>query len=364
MNKILSIIIPRYRESKKTVMQLLTSINNQNGIDFNEIEVIISQDGPQQNEVIEPLVFNEEIIDILNFPIQLFQLESNKGPGMVRQYAIDNSTGKYIMFCDADDIIHSVGVLDAFLTEIKETGADMIMAPWMREEIDELGNRSYIIQQNDNTWLFGKVFKREFLVNNNIRFVDDISYAHEDSYFNSLVNGLVKSVKEIQMLSYLWKYNQDSITHKNNRIYYFETADEWIKAVVKSFEELEKRGFSELHYKVCQLMCYTYFITQLPYWNLPETALYREKIESTFKEKIEPFYHYFKETNIEFFTTIYCEERAKIFNNEIEMETFVQWLMRLGIEQMPMPVQELTIEDLQTLQAQGVNLEELGIQIQ
>ena len=45
MEKLLSIIIPSYKETEKEIMPLLSSINNQVGINLSDLEIIIIRDG-------------------------------------------------------------------------------------------------------------------------------------------------------------------------------------------------------------------------------------------------------------------------------------------------------------------------------
>lgn len=75
-NIILSIIIPSYKETEKEIFPLLSSINNQVGIDLDTIEIIISRDGT--NEI------NLDIFNYLNLNIKQIISKENKGPGIAR----------------------------------------------------------------------------------------------------------------------------------------------------------------------------------------------------------------------------------------------------------------------------------------
>ena len=131
MKKFLSIIIPKYKESEKEMFPLLSSINGQIGIDFCDIEVIIAIDGIKNGS-------------------NVTLLEKNVGPGVTRQAGINAAQGEYIMFCDADDTLHNVGVLGAFMQEAERKAPDIIYSSWL-EEIKENDNYIYLTHENENT---------------------------------------------------------------------------------------------------------------------------------------------------------------------------------------------------------------------
>ena len=61
----LSILIPQYKETEEQVKNLLDSIALQQNIDFNEIEVVIVNDGTD-------VILSEEFIDSYPFTVNYF----------------------------------------------------------------------------------------------------------------------------------------------------------------------------------------------------------------------------------------------------------------------------------------------------
>ena len=105
MDKTISIIVPYYKESTEMLFPLLSSINNQLGIDFNKIEVLLVNDGANNR-------LPEEFLGMFNnLDIRTCCLMENRGPGVARQCGIEEAQGEYVMFCDADDVLHNVAVL-------------------------------------------------------------------------------------------------------------------------------------------------------------------------------------------------------------------------------------------------------------
>jgi len=104
MSKFLSIIIPHYQEKERDLFPLLSSIAGQLGVDFSDIEVILANDGGGAGTL------NQDFLSLFDCDIRQVELAENGGPGVARQAGLDAARGEYVMFCDADDALHNVGV--------------------------------------------------------------------------------------------------------------------------------------------------------------------------------------------------------------------------------------------------------------
>ncbi len=197
MRRFLSIVVPRYKETEAEIFPLLSSIHNQAGIDFSDIEVIVSNDGGD----VPPL--DKDFRGLFNFPIKQICLKENGGPGVARQAGLDTAKGEYVMFCDADDILHNVGVLGALMQEADKSAPDIITSSWLEELRDEKGNYWYTTHERDSTWMHGKLFRRQFLQGNNIRFHDKLR-VHEDSYFLCIASAVTERMIHLSVTTYVW----------------------------------------------------------------------------------------------------------------------------------------------------------------
>ena len=92
---LISVIIP-YHRKKKFFVKTINSILNQS---YKNFEIIIIYDDENQGE----LNFIYKIIN-KNPKIQLIINKKTLGPGLSRNKGISLSKGKYITFCDADDL--------------------------------------------------------------------------------------------------------------------------------------------------------------------------------------------------------------------------------------------------------------------
>lgn len=325
MNKFLSIIIPRYKETEQDIFPLLTSINNQIGINFSEIEVIISTDGGGGD------IFDKNYLNLFNFKtIQVVNKKNNVGPGITRQYGLDVSKSEYVMFCDADDVIHNVGVIGALIQECKSVKPDILTSSWLEEGIDDNGNYIYLTHEVENTWMHGKFIRRQFLIDNNIRFHDELR-VHEDSYFLAITQAMAKEMRFLPITSYVWKYRSNSITRRNGAIYSYESIPEFIKACTLAHQEIEKKKPEYIEYNIIQFILYNYFSLHLPNWQTEEVKEYLRNAEEAFVKWTKPMFHYWEEAKPETIAKLYNEERDRTFKDALENETIQEWFKRIKI---------------------------------
>lgn len=323
MRKYLSIIIPRYNESELEVFPLLASISGQVGIDFADIEVIIANDGGNSGEL------EKDFLALFGFDIKQIFLSENCGPGAARQAGLDAAKGEYVMFCDADDTLHNVGVLGAMMQEAEKTVVDILTTEWLEELKDENGVY-YVRHAIENTWMHGKLFRRQFLKQNGVRFHDKLR-VHEDSYFLAIATALTERRNHMPITSYVWKFKPDSITRRNGGVYTYDSIPIFIEACTMAFAEIEKLRPEEMEYKIVQFAMYNYFCFHQAGWQSPENSKYLAAAETAFVKHIAPFWHFFQNASQEIFATVYNEERAKSFVGGVETETLDMWLDRIGM---------------------------------
>ena len=160
----IDIIIPVYN-SDKTIGRTLDSVLDQvNSDDFN---VYVIDDASE-----------EDYTDIINYyskylKINYFKLDENGGPGVARQFALEHSNSKYIVFIDSDDAFYENDSVQKLYDNID--GYDMVVGQIYYEYFDEYSHH--------NGCLHGKMYRRSLIEDNGIRFNDLRS--HEDNAFNT-----------------------------------------------------------------------------------------------------------------------------------------------------------------------------------
>lgn len=326
MRKFLSIVIPRYKETEREIFPLLSSIYNQVGIDYSDIEIIIANDGNGPGQLDKDFISLFDPIDI-----KQVDLKENRGPGVARQVGLDKAIGEYVLFCDADDSLHNVGVLNTFITEAEKSVPDIITSSWLEELMTEEGNYIYVTHQQENTWMHGKLLRRQFLVQNNLKFHKDLR-VHEDSYFLCIAAALAQRSIHIPFVSYIWKYHPNSITRCNGASYTYDSIPTFIKACSLAHKEVEKINPDLMEYKILQFTLYNYFCFHQPGWQLPEHEGYLRDAEAAFVKNIKPMWHYWKDAAPEKIAEVYNQERNRSFGGCVEKETIDMWIKRLGLK--------------------------------
>lgn len=188
----IDVIIPIYN-AENTLENTLMSLDLQTI--SNELNIYLIDDCSNCD-------YQEIISKYSNLNIVYHRLEKNVGPGLARQKGLDISTGKYIIFIDADDLLYNVDSIKTLYGNIK-FGYDYVMGITYDEK-----KESFIFNEGD---LHGKIYSRKFLEDNNIRFNN--SRFHEDNYFNNLVLVCDPKKKEINRCVYIYRYNKNSITN-------------------------------------------------------------------------------------------------------------------------------------------------------
>lgn len=225
----LSIIIPAYN-AKNTICMTLDSIKNQDlPILF---EVIIVNDCSDYNY--------EQIVSTYkkSFNIREIKTDKNLGPGGARQVGIDNSFSEYIVFIDSDDYFYENNSLSKMYEEITKSNADLLISNFLYQRDD-----FKLIKKRDFVWLHGKMYKRKFLIDNNIRFNN--SRANEDNGFNRLILLLEPNCIFLDEIVYVYSENPNSITRSNNRAYKFTGIEGFCYNMNWAMDEALLRGQSE-----------------------------------------------------------------------------------------------------------------------
>ena len=229
---LLQILVPQYKETDEVIKPLLDSIKAQLNVDFNDIGVIITNDGSNVS-------LSDELIRSYPFTIQYFK-NKHAGVSATRNFCLDKATANYVMFCDADDLfINSLGLQLILNTVKNEPSIDFINSTFF-EELKTSSGMLYIPKENDGIFVHGKIYNRSFLKVENIRWCDEL-LIHEDSYFNTLAITLAKTKTYCDSPFYLWHWNDNSVS-RNDKYYVIKTYDQLLKSATKLSQELLDRG--------------------------------------------------------------------------------------------------------------------------
>ena len=283
----LQILIPHYQEIAEEIKPLLDSIAIQQSINFKDIGVIICHDGPESHD----FTFNKDITDKYNFvveyPFEIKQIrQEHKGVSAARNACLDAATADYVMFCDADDMFYSVCGFYIIFREINENGGFDSLVSMFIEESRNPENKDDIIYVNhemDSTFVHGKVHRRGYLKEKNIRWNDNLTI-HEDSYFNILCQNLSENVKYCQMPFYLWKWRDASVCRHDPK-YILKTYKNMLASNDALIDEFIKRGLQDKVLFYTAFMTFdAYYTMNKPEWINQENKEYRDSTELRFAD--------------------------------------------------------------------------------
>lgn len=204
----LDIIIPTYK-NKKDLKRTLNSIPV-----YPNVNIIVVDDAS-----------NLDYTDIIKqYPrIHFYELETNQGPGMARQYGLEHSNGMYITFLDTGDYFYENG-LETILKAIKEnTYIKMYSFSYVYDDKNILSDKP-----DDKT--IGTVYKRSFIEMYNICFSKEGSYANEDYGFSRACRLILDqwerdyfsdARKHIKIPVFYEHINKNSLTKANNCEFFY-----------------------------------------------------------------------------------------------------------------------------------------------
>lgn len=251
--KTLDIIVPQFKENTTIIAKLLKSIYTQKKIDLSKIGVIIIND-------FSKILINESIQE--SFPklnITFLKNTKNLGPGLTRQIGIDHSKADYITFLDADDTYYTDESLFPVFNIIENENPDILLTKWAEEVVDN-GAHKTIFHNSDIIYLHGKFIKRQYLIDNNIKFNPELRY-HEDSYFSTLLLLTSKDYKYSDTITNYWRYSSDSIVRKKEKYHYLvRTFSDLIKSNLFLYQELDKRKSQQKDEYAIKACSYAFYI--------------------------------------------------------------------------------------------------------
>lgn len=273
----LQILIPQYKEDESIIKPLLDSIEVQQNVDLqNDVGVIIVNDGTDVH-------LNPEFFKRYSFPIE-YHLNEHKGVSATRNACLDYATADYVMFCDADDMFYNACGLYIVFREIENGGFDSLVSAFIEEShFPETNEVIYINHDMDSTFVHGKVHRRQYLIDNNIRWNDNLTI-HEDSYFNCLCQRLARELKYSQTSFYLWKWRDASVCRHDPK-YILKTYNNMLDsndALVTQF--LNRTRLEDAQFYAVGMIYDAYFTMNKDEWLNQENKEYRYATEKRFKD--------------------------------------------------------------------------------
>lgn len=253
MSKKISIIIPCYN-TEKYIQRCFNSIKAQT-IGLSCLEVIFVNDC-STDDTLSILTALEE-----QYPedIMVINLSENSKAGIARNVALSYASSPYIGYIDSDDWIEP-NMFEELLKAIEKYDCDFVECYWdnainerQKSPVKVLGEAGYYDLTNPKvrerffgnqialTSVWNKLFKKEFLINNDITFPGKLRY--EDIPFCYYAFLYAKSYYRINKPLYHYFCNENGVVLQRGKEYQFDKMD----IALDFLNECKTRGIYDIN---------------------------------------------------------------------------------------------------------------------
>ena len=205
----ISVIIPVYNTGPY-IRRCLDSVVNQT---LSDIEIICIDDCSVDNS---PEILSE--YSQIDNRIKFISFKENKNASCARNTGIEIARGEYLGFVDSDDFI-DFDFYKKLYEKATSTSADIT-----KSNLKSVGENDYQISHIEildevrrSKFLFQYVptaiFKRSFLLQNNILFPTELSYA-EDGVFETMVSLACNKIEFEERVSYYYVWRSESLSRQ------------------------------------------------------------------------------------------------------------------------------------------------------
>lgn len=253
----ISVIIPVYNREKyisKCLDSVLDSI-------YSDFEIIIVNDGSSDKslQICKKYETKDKRIKVIN--------QSNHGVSYARNVGLKYAKGEWVIFIDSDDTISNEFFSDLEKEEYEKY--DVIF--WGDDENYDFNCKDVIcdlVTGNNKIFLsspWSKVYKRKLLINNNIKFNNNLKIG-EDLLFNLEVVIKSKNLKYIHKKVYYTTVSDNSLMHSFHKDYIkndieFQT---YMKQIMVDNNILKK--YKDVYYNnvvnSIYILCYKYIFNR------------------------------------------------------------------------------------------------------
>ena len=279
MPKQLQILIPHWQETPEVMTPMLDSLAIQRGISFeDDFEVVICYDGKEASRLPE-----EDWQEFYPFNIKFIEHEHG-GLSSTRNYLLETADATWVMFCDADDMFCSALAVYIILNEMAK-GHDVMIDMFMEEVWNKkLGMFTYVEHETDSTFVHGKVYRRQYLIDHDIKFSTELVVC-EDSQFNQIAMNFTLNIWYCNFPYYLWIWRDDSTVRKDGEAFYLLGFPDFIKGNSITVERLFKEGLDDAaNYQAWSLMVEAYYTMNDKKWIPKKYEKARRAVGKAFKD--------------------------------------------------------------------------------
>lgn len=261
--KEISVIVPIYN-AQLFLEETIQSLMNQT---FKDIEIILINDGSKDSskQICEKYAKLDKRILVVN--------KENGGLADARNAGLKVSTGKYIMFLDADDLFAN-DACENMYQAIEQSQADYVIGnyqmmdedgtKWNHPAFDMEKYQDFLLSKNDyqksffvmNSTAWNKIYNAQFLKKNDITF--KVPAPSEDDYFTSLCYMKANYGFYTSKVMYFYRNCANSLS-KNCSLQYFKGINHSYQMIYNCYKENHELNY----YRYVYAKKNTYLLCQL-----------------------------------------------------------------------------------------------------
>lgn len=270
----LDIIVTHYNEPWEVGEKLFSILNLQRGVDLDSFRVTVVNDGPECH-------IPDEHFTGLKYPLRQIDIEHG-GVSAARNAGLDAAEAEWVMFCDFDDTFAGIYAMRDIMHVLPAKGYNMLHGKLMAEYISDDRDLVYYPRETQKyVYCHGKLYRRQFLLDNNLRFDTELVF-NEDSEFNALLITMchystIGDIKS-EMPIYCWISRTGSVTRSGRED---EAALGQFRRNLKVTEANKKRG--EDHY--CGMITRTVYDT----WYMVQGKRISQSMKDQIMEQFVPW---------------------------------------------------------------------------
>ena len=209
-----SVIIPIYN-AKATILECLNALISQT---YRQIEIILVDDGSTDGskDEIESLIEKDKRIS--------YYRKNNEGVSAARNMGLMKAKGKYIMFVDADDVVHCE-MIKTMVTAYEKSNAYLVVCKYTinKEDINNKNKNYSVTKMDRNSYLqetfiptkqiaafvWNGLYKADLISIQNLCFSEQIKVC-EDTLFNYCYAMKCDKIVAIDTPLYFYNINDNS----------------------------------------------------------------------------------------------------------------------------------------------------------
>lgn len=222
----ISILVPTYNQ-ENYLREALDSLINQT---LDDIEILCINDGStdKTSQILEEYRFKDKRIKLIN--------KQNSGYGATMNVGLDNATGDYIGILEPDDFVKNT-MYENLYNLASENDLDMVKSDFYYYMTKDNSSRQAGLIKRQNTGkimtakddifmlklppsIWSAIYKRSFLNENNIRFLETPGASYQDTSFAFKT---FSTAKKIMFTSKAYLYyrqdNENSSIHRKDKVY-------------------------------------------------------------------------------------------------------------------------------------------------